>query len=267
MDWLDLLRRAKDEDTGEFLYAKCSPGSCVRSEREMERLIEAGEAIPAGGLIEFVGNVDGGIERRTHWDTSTATIETLFKNSANYCSKLRSLAPLPIQSVGEKTGSEAVSGLPSTEIAMDESGRPAEGPMEGAASGASATAAISAPKAEFQARSWNEVEISFFNEFSVEIRVGSTKAIHEFGRLGMASKRSGNPSLAWQTLHHLAISDGVISAPVGKKPNWGKVEKRMQELRAWLRSLFGLRSDPLPFVKGTGYRAQFAIKCAPSYKR
>jgi hypothetical protein len=88
---ITLLRCAKDEDTGKLLYAKDSPGSCVMSERELSRLIESGETIPPGGLIEFVETEDGGIERRTYWDTSTATIEGLFKSSANHCVKLRSL--------------------------------------------------------------------------------------------------------------------------------------------------------------------------------
>jgi hypothetical protein len=46
MDWLDLLRCAKDEDSGKLLYAKDSRGSCVMSERELRRLIESGETTP-----------------------------------------------------------------------------------------------------------------------------------------------------------------------------------------------------------------------------
>ena len=63
------------------------------SERELSRLIESGETIPPGGLTEFVETEGGGIERRTCWDASTATIEGLFKSSANHCLRLRSLAP------------------------------------------------------------------------------------------------------------------------------------------------------------------------------
>lgn len=93
MDWLDTLRCAKDEDTGKLLYAEDSSGSCAMSERELSRLQKSGETIPAGGLIEFVATKDGGIERRTYWDTSRATIRSLFKNSANHCLRLRPLAP------------------------------------------------------------------------------------------------------------------------------------------------------------------------------
>lgn len=123
------------------------------------------------------------------------------------------------------------------------------------------------PKPEFEAASWAEVEISFFSEFSVQITVGETKAIREYGALGMAHKKDGKPTLAWKALHDLAIFNGVIGHSTGSVNTWGKMEKRMQELRAWLKERFGAPSDPLPFVKDTGYRAQFKINCAASYQR
>jgi hypothetical protein len=101
IDWLDLLRRVKDETTGASLYAKNFQGSSVVSDRKLRRMIEAGEAIPAGGLIEFVGTEDGGIERRTYWDTDAAVIENLFTASANYCLNLRALAPHPQPNAGD----------------------------------------------------------------------------------------------------------------------------------------------------------------------
>lgn len=119
----------------------------------------------------------------------------------------------------------------------------------------------------FHASTWSEVEISFFNEHTVQITVGQNKSIHEFGQLGMAHKRSGKPTLAWQTLHLLAQSNGVISSPATKHEEWRTVEKRMQEARAWLRARFNLLTDPLPFVRNTGYRAEFSINCAASYRK
>ena len=122
-------------------------------------------------------------------------------------------------------------------------------------------------KAEFQAQDWADVEISFFSEHSVQITVGLTKANRQYGELGMGNQRTGRPNLAWHTLHQLALSNGTIDCPAGKCRDWGTVEKRMQELRVWLRARFGIPSDPLPFVSGTGYRARFTIKCAASYQR
>ena len=125
----------------------------------------------------------------------------------------------------------------------------------------------SAGKPEFHAEHWGEVEISFFNEFSVQIKSGKIKANREFGALGMAHQRSGKPTLAWQTLHDLAQTNGIINRPTGRAITWATQEKRMQELRTWLRDQFGLSEDPLPFVKGTGYRAKFKISFARSYQR
>src|SRR5258708_6340560 len=103
MDWLDLLRRAKDKDTGKTLYATNTIGSCTLSERELERMIRAGQPIPVGDLIEYLEKNDGTVERRRYWDTSTATIKNLFRTSANHCLIVRSLAPHPTRSAGEGT--------------------------------------------------------------------------------------------------------------------------------------------------------------------
>jgi hypothetical protein len=122
---------------------------------------------------------------------------------------------------------------------------------------------------EYAARSWQDVRISFFNERTVEITVGESKYIREYSELGMAHARSGNPLKAWETLHSLAQRNGEISRPTGKSTTWPTVEKRMQELRAWLQERFGLSTDPLPFKKsrdGSGYVAEFKIHGAPSYR-
>ena len=105
MDWLDLLRDAKDEDTGRLLYSQNFPSSRVMNERELERQVKAGEVIASGGLMEFVEGEDGGIERRTYWDLSSAIIKNIFKNSASHCLRLRSLAPHTKPSAAD-TGSD-----------------------------------------------------------------------------------------------------------------------------------------------------------------
>jgi len=114
---------------------------------------------------------------------------------------------------------------------------------------------------------WKEVEISFFNEHSVQITAGEKKGIHGFGELGMSQKRSGKSTRAWQMLHFLALSKGTLSHPAAREVQWKTVEKRMQELRKWLRKRFDISSDPLPYVKGSGYSAEFRINCAASYQK
>jgi len=119
---------------------------------------------------------------------------------------------------------------------------------------------------ERPALQWGDIEISFFNEHTVRITAGQTNANHEFGALGMAHKRSGKPTLAWGALHALAVKNGVIDHATEKIPDWTTVEKRMQEIRAWLRKRYGISSDPVPYVRGTGYRTRFKINRAPSYQ-
>jgi hypothetical protein len=237
MDWLDLLRLARDEETGELLYAKNHLGSRVIFEGELRRMIDRGEAIPAGGLIEFIGTEDGGVDRRTYWDTNP-TIEDLFKSSANHCLRLQSQVP---------------HFRPSAETTAEDIGV--------------TEATNSDTEADFQADTWKDVEISFFNEHSMQITTGRIKATHDFGRLGMAHQRSGKPKRAWQMLHALAASKGILKHTTASEPAWKTVEKRMQELRTWLRERFGISADPLPYTKGVGYRAEFKISFAPSYRK
>ena len=119
---------------------------------------------------------------------------------------------------------------------------------------------------EGPALQWGDIEILFFNEHTVQITAGQTKVNHDFGVLGMADKRSGKPTLAWGALHALALNNGVINHAPEKISDWRTVEKRMQEIRAWLRKRYGISSDPVPYVRGTGYRTRFKINRAPSYQ-
>ena len=106
IDWLDLLRCAKDEGTGKILYAQVtSEGTIVGSEHERNRMIRAGEAVPHGALIEFAKGTDS-VERRLYWDISSVNIENVFRNSANLGLELRSLSPLGAPQ-GPRYGPEA----------------------------------------------------------------------------------------------------------------------------------------------------------------
>jgi hypothetical protein len=92
IDWLDLLRCSKDEDTGKLLFAITQPCLSVTSEGEPDRTAAAGETIPEGGMIEFIRTEDGWVDRRMFWAGSTVIIESVFEKSAQQCLRLRSLA-------------------------------------------------------------------------------------------------------------------------------------------------------------------------------
>jgi hypothetical protein len=109
VDWLDLLRSVKDESTGEFLYAQITSGVRFVSEVGRDHMIRDGEALPAGAaLIEFRNGTDG-VDRRLYWDISNVKIENLFRNSANLCLELRSLAG--VQRAGNRCARASADGL------------------------------------------------------------------------------------------------------------------------------------------------------------
>jgi hypothetical protein len=66
-------------------------------------------------------------------------------------------------------------------------------------------------------------------------------------------------------LLELAEAGGIFQDAKKAGAPWPKVEKRIQEIRQKLRSHFGISADPLPYVKGTGYRALFKIGCRRSF--
>jgi hypothetical protein len=115
------------------------------------------------------------------------------------------------------------------------------------------------------AADWNAIEISFLSDERVQIRNGAKTETCNYGELGFADGRTGKPNQAWLTLRALAQTRGIIRDAATTGRAWPKVEKRIQEIRKALRNHFGISTDPVPFVDGTGYQACFKIGCSPSF--
>lgn len=144
LDWLDALRRATDRSTGRCLYSKVSSsGSQSIGERQLDQMAKLGEPVPPGGLIDFlvpadrehdvdasqepVGPSEARAEKRMFWETSTESIEFLFRTSARYCLELRSLTPdleekmpgqpgaIPPQQIAKEQVMEPVNAIQQTE--------------------------------------------------------------------------------------------------------------------------------------------------------
>jgi hypothetical protein len=117
---------------------------------------------------------------------------------------------------------------------------------------------------------WSAIQIIFLSDFKVQITTPDGTYPQNYGELGFADRRAKRgepkPSSAWLMFRVLAESGGIIknAGKVGK--DWPKVEKRMQEIRNTLRNHFGIAGDPIPFIKGTGYKARFKVSCSPSYR-
>jgi len=114
---------------------------------------------------------------------------------------------------------------------------------------------------------WEDVEVVFLSDHRVQIsRLGVKAEPLNYADFGFADGRSENPNLAWQILRVLAEQEGVLSNAEDANVRWAEVEKRIQEIRKVLRKYFQIPSDPIPYVQGRGYVAQFKIHCGKSFR-
>jgi hypothetical protein len=113
---------------------------------------------------------------------------------------------------------------------------------------------------------WDAIEIQFISDERLQIRSGTTTQTFNYEEFGLADSRNGKPNQAWVLLRTLAEKRGMIQNAAEAGQAWAKVEKRIQEIRRVLRARFGISADPIPFIDGAGYRANFKIGCRPSYE-
>ena len=112
---------------------------------------------------------------------------------------------------------------------------------------------------------WEDIRLKLISDFRLEIRVNNETEQANYRELGLHDARSGNPNQAWKTLVLLAeLRDGMRTPGPGEKA-WKTTEKRIQSVRKFMRAVFNLPGDPLPFVKGHGYQPRFMIECHPSF--
>ena len=111
---------------------------------------------------------------------------------------------------------------------------------------------------------WADVDIRFTSDNRVQVTVGTHSDSLNYAEFGFEDRRSKTPALAWVTLRSLAEAGGTIQRSQNG-PAGANLEKRMEKIRSIFRTRFRLEPDPLPFIKGVGYQAQFRISCGPSF--
>jgi hypothetical protein len=117
-----------------------------------------------------------------------------------------------------------------------------------------------APKAP----KWQDIAIRFVSDLKVQITIKNENCPPQnYTEMGFEDRRTRNPNKAWQTLKQLAESNGLITTTEAFRDR--NIEKRMQEIRKTLRKFFNISDDPLPYIKGTGYSAEFKVYCSSSY--
>lgn len=129
------------------------------------------------------------------------------------------------------------------------------------------------PEGERRPATWEKVQVSFLSDERVQITVLDKTYTQNYSEMGFSDGRSERPIKAWYFLRALAERDGDICvAP--ENTDWGRVEKRVQEIRKILRAHFinqGFdippESNPLPFLRGgrSGYRSLFKLTRSRSY--
>lgn len=112
---------------------------------------------------------------------------------------------------------------------------------------------------------WEDLEIVFLGDHRLQLHALGNTETFNYEEIGFTDRRTSSPNKAWEILRQFAEGGGTISrSKEGCK--WSAVEKAVQDLRKGLRVLFELNENPLPFIKGLGYRTCFQIRCSPSYR-
>jgi hypothetical protein len=125
------------------------------------------------------------------------------------------------------------------------------------------TAQASAPRFN-----WQDIELVFLSDERVQIfRKKKAAETLNYAEFGLQDLRTDTPNFAWNALRVIAEKNGTIRNRSEAGSEWSVFEKRIQEIRKVLRKHFGIPADPIPFVEGGGYVAQFKIRCGKSYRR
>lgn len=138
---------------------------------------------------------------------------------------------------------------------------------------------------------WRDIEIVFLSETKVQVfERGEPLEPENYAIMRFEDRRNHNPTLAWGQLRELAEAQGTLrhayrinqehkgspranpeevqrQVASSRKHGGDEIAKRIQEIRRIFQQRWKIAEDPIPFVEGTGYVAQFKIRCSPSYNR
>ena len=112
---------------------------------------------------------------------------------------------------------------------------------------------------------WKYLTITFTGFDEVRIKVKDERAIkRSFANLKFADRRKGGmPNDLWGLLRGLAFFKGELTSdnPLLESNIRPKTEKQISRIRARLRRLFNLKTDPLPWIKREkNYRCSFQLR-------
>ena len=177
--------------------------------------------------------------------------------TADQAAPLVQCAPSAPRQSTQEASSAALPESPAVQPVQEDTEKEPEGVTEGDVPYQSSAA---------QEAAWEAIEILFLSDERVQIRNGAYSETRNYAEFGFADRRNESPNQAWKMLRVLA-AEGVIRNSKEAGLTWPKVEKQIQEIRKVLRKHFGISADPVPFVKGLGYKACFKIALARSFDK
>lgn len=114
--------------------------------------------------------------------------------------------------------------------------------------------------------SWDELQIVFISDERIQVYIkGNAVATFNYTEFGLEDRRSKKPNGAWMMLLILAKLDRPLNQNNAGGAPWTAVEKRIQEIRAHFKTIFGRTDDPILYTEGIGYQPRFEIRLGPAY--
>jgi hypothetical protein len=107
---------------------------------------------------------------------------------------------------------------------------------------------------------WQDIEICFANDQTVEVRSKGTQQNYGYDDFGFEDKKGGKPNTAWWVLVDLAKGRGTLD-PRNSKMSRKALTKHVQKIRGKLKTRFGIEADPIVSQGNPAqYRTSFKIR-------
>ncbi len=106
---------------------------------------------------------------------------------------------------------------------------------------------------------WGDVAIRFRDEHTVSVDVRGVKGVLNYSQMGMANRRSTNPTKQWNLLRDFAAGHGLLAW--GMRGAGREKQKRRERLARDLQSFFRIAGDPFRLLEDKkGWQTRFRLE-------
>jgi hypothetical protein len=105
---------------------------------------------------------------------------------------------------------------------------------------------------------WNDLRIRFRDGHTVSVEVLGERGVFNYTQMGMADRRTSNPTKQWELLKDFAAGYGLLAwGMAGAGP---EKKKRRERLAQDLQSFFRIVGDPFRLLEDrTGWQTRFLL--------